>query len=295
MLKKFLLILLIIFIPLLSACKNETSKPILGSGEVFFTVYDITAPANGKILGLILEKGDRIGKEQPLFAIDDQQLTAEIKQAAADAARAEATLKAMQGGQSSGNNASALASAQQQYEQASAQEAKMAALYKQGAIARRQYEAASAAKAAAQAALNAAQNSGQSVKAAPEEIAQKQKELQELQKKYNILLQKQLALEEESPCTGIVTEKFLNAGETAAEGQKVLSIRALETCTSVIKIPAQAAQKLQTGQKITARSENLNKNFSGIIAKIEGETITINIDNTSLDLKDGMKVDITVN
>ncbi len=295
MLKKLLLILLIIFIPLLSACKNETTKPLLGSGEVFFTVYDITAPANGKILGLILEKGDRIGKEQPLFAIDDQQLTAEIKQAAADAARAEATLKTMQGKQNSGDNAAAIAAAQQQYEQAAAQEAKMASLYKQGAIARRQYEAASAAKAAAQAALDAAHGTGSSSNASPEDIAQKEKEVQELQKKYNVLLQQQLALEEESPCTGIVTEKYLHAGETAAEDQKILSIRALETCTAVIKIPAQSAQNLKAGQKITARAESLNKNFSGTIAKIEGENATINIDNTSLDLQDGMKVDITVN
>lgn len=107
-----------------AACKNETNSPALGSGSVYFTVYDITAPAEGQILGLILEKGDRIGKEQPLFAIDDKQLAEEIKQADANAARAEAELKIMQNGQSNPNNGAALAAAQQQYEQASAKEAK---------------------------------------------------------------------------------------------------------------------------------------------------------------------------
>ena len=262
---------------------------------MYFPVYQITAPADGKILGLILEKGDRIGQEQPLFAVDDQQLAAEIKEAATDAARTEAEIKAMQNGQNRADNTAAIAAAQQQYEQAAAQEAKMASLYKQGAIARRQYEAASAAKAAAQAALSAAQSAGQPVKASPETIAKKQKLLEEQQQKYHTLLQKQLSLEEESPCTGIVTEKYLNAGDTATAGQQVLAIRDLENCSAVIKISAQAAQNLKVGQSITARAGSINKNFNGSIAKIEGTDVTVNIDNTSLDLKEGMEISVTVN
>lgn len=295
MMKKLTLIILAILILALTACKSNSSTPALGSGSVYFPVYQITAPADGKILGLILEKGNRIGQEQPLFAVDDQQLAAEIKEAATDAARTEAEIKAMQNGQNRADNTAAVAAAQQQYEQAAAQEAKMASLYKQGAIARRQYEAASAAKAAAQAALSAAQSAGQPVKASPETIAEKQKLLEEQQQKYHALLQKQLALEEESPCTGIVTEKYLNAGDTAAAGQQVLAIRDLENCSAVIKISAQAAQNLKVGQSITARAGNINKNFNGSIAKIEGTDVTVNIDNTSLDLKEGMEVSVTVN
>lgn len=288
--KKFTFIIFTILIMLFSAaCKNETKAPALGSGSVYFTVYDITAPAEGQILGLILEKGDRIGKEQPLFAIDDKQLAEEIKQADANAARAEAELKIMQNGQSSPNNGAALAAAQQQYEQASAKEAKMASLYKIGAIARRQYEAASAEKSAALAALNAAQNAGSLVKASP----QKQEELKTLKKKYNALMQKQLALETESPCTGIVEEKYHNAGETAAAGEKILSIRDLENCSVNIKISAQAAQNLKPGQKITAHAQGLNKTFNGSIAKIENGLAEINIDNTSLDLKEGTEVTVS--
>ena len=297
MMKKLTLIILAILILALTACKSNSSSttPVLGSGSVYFPAYQITAPADGKILGLILEKGDRIGQEQPLFAVDDQQLAAEIKEAATDAARTEAEIKAMQNGQSRADNTAAVAAAQQQYEQAAAQEAKMASLYKQGAIARRQYEAASAAKAAAQAALSAAQSAGQPVKTSPETIAEKQKLLEEQQQKYHALLQKQLALEEESPCTGIVTEKYLNAGDTAAAGQQVLAIRDLENCSAVIKISAQAAQNLKVGQSITARAGSINKNFNGSIAKIEGTDVTVNIDNTSLDLKEGMEISVTVN
>lgn len=292
--RKFTFIIFTILIMLFSAaCKNETNSPALGSGAVYFTVYDITAPAGGQILGLILEKGDRIGKEQPLFAIDDKQLAEEIKQADANATRAEAELKIMQNGPSSPNNGAALAAAQQQYEQASAQEAKMASLYKIGAIARRQYEAASAEKSAALAALNAAQNAGSLVKASPEAIAQKQEELKTLKKQYNALMQKQLALETESPCTGIVEEKYHNASETAAAGEKILSIRDLENCSVNIKISAQAAQSLKPGQKITAHAQGINKTFKGSIIKIENGLAEINIDNTSLDLKEGTEVTVS--
>lgn len=292
--KKFILTIAIILITALCAACADKSQNVLGSGEVYFPVYKITAPAEGKVLGLILEVGDRIGKEQPLFAVDDQQLAGELKNTAADVARAEAMLKAMQGGGSQTNNAASIAAAQQRYNEAAAQETKMAALYKQGAIARRMYEQAAAAKAGAAAALSAAQNVGQHTQSSPEEIAQKEKELAALKQKYNALMQKQLALETESPCTGTVTEKFLNTGDIAAAGQQVLTIRALENCSAVVKISAQAAQGLKVGQQLTARSESLNKNFNAAVSKIEGENVTVNIDNTSLDLREGMQVTLSL-
>lgn len=53
--RKFTFIIFTILIMLFSAaCKNETKAPALGSGSVYFAVYDITAPAEGQILGLIL-------------------------------------------------------------------------------------------------------------------------------------------------------------------------------------------------------------------------------------------------
>ncbi len=283
-------ILSILIMCLLSACKNSENPQALGSGNVFFTIYDITAPADGKILGLILEKGDRIGKGQPLFAVSDQQLDEEIKQAAADAALAEAALKAMRSSDDKPDNTAGIAAAQQQYEQAAAQEAKMAALYKQGAVARRQYEAASAAKASAEAML-AEVRSGSRASASPEEIASKEAELKELQKKYNALLQKQLALEAESPCTGIVAEKYINTNEIASAGQKVLSIRDLENCNVIIKTGGQTAG-ISPGQKVTAHAGSINKTFNGTIISTENGSITVSLDNSSLDLREGMEVSI---
>lgn len=66
--------------------------PLLsGSGSVDIPAYKITAPAAGKILGLILESGERIGKGQPLFAIEQLELDAAVEDAATEAARADAS------------------------------------------------------------------------------------------------------------------------------------------------------------------------------------------------------------
>lgn len=282
------IIFLIIAMLLLASCKPEHND--IGSGKVFFPVYNVTAPASGKVLGLILKEGDRISKEQPLFAIEDTSLDAQIKEAAVNSARAEAELKAMQNGGSAQRSAADTATARARLQNAAENEQKMARLYKIGAIARRQYEQAAAEKAAAEAALSAA--SAQSVKASPEEIKSQEEKAAGLKQKYNGLLQQQLMLEAESPCTGIVAKIYISSGQGAVKGEQVLSIRDLENCSATVKVSAQAAEALKPGQKLIARAESINKNFNATVVKIEAGSLTVNIDNSSLSLKDGMEVAI---
>ena len=99
--------------------------------------------------------------------------------------------------------------------------------------------------------------------------------------------------ETENPLTGSVEKKSLKEGETPAAGEKILRIRDLENCSVNIKISAQAAQSLKPGQKITAHAQGINKTFNGSIAKIENSLAEINIDNTSLDLKEGTEVTVS--
>ena len=66
------LLLLFCSLLLVAGCGKPaaTLPTVIGSGSVDIPAYKITAPAAGKILGLILESGERIGKGQPLFAIE---------------------------------------------------------------------------------------------------------------------------------------------------------------------------------------------------------------------------------
>ena len=79
---------------------TKTKRTVTLTGKIEVPPLAITAPREGKILGLILEKGDRIRKGEPLFAITQKGEDAGIEKATADLARAEAELKNAKSGAS---------------------------------------------------------------------------------------------------------------------------------------------------------------------------------------------------
>ena len=173
------LLLLFCSLLLVAGCGKPaaTLPTVIGSGSVDIPAYKITAPAAGKILGLILESGERIGKGQPLFAIEQPELDAAVEDAATEAARADAELTNLESG--SGEQAIAAAdyslqSAESSYQAAEQNYQKMASLYAQNAIARIKVEQAQAALAAAEANLEAAKahQTRLTAKASPEAIEQ---------------------------------------------------------------------------------------------------------------------------
>lgn len=184
--------------------KSAATLPtVIGSGNVDIPAYKITAPAAGKILGLILESGERIGKGQPLFAIEQPELDAAVEDAATEATRADAELTNLESG--SGEQAIAAAdyslqSAESSY-QAAEQNYQKWPLYAQNAIARIKVEQAQAALAAAEANLEAAKahQTRLTAKASPEAIEQQKQAALQAQQHYQQLLQKQQANEAQSP------------------------------------------------------------------------------------------------
>lgn len=292
------LLLLFCSLLLVAGCGKPaaTLPTVIGSGSVDIPAYKITAPAAGKILGLILESGERIGKGQPLFAIEQPELDAAVEDAATEAARADAELTNLESG--SGEQAIAAAdyslqSAESSYQAAEQNYQKMASLYAQNAIARIKVEQAQAALAAAEANLEAAKahQTRLTAKASPEAIEQQK---QAAQQHYQQLLQKQQANEAQSPCTGIVTEKLLSSGDTAAQGQHILTIRATEQCQVNLKMQPQQAAALKTGQEVIAEAAVLKKTFPGTITAIDNGTVTIMLENKLEELKAAMEVSISL-
>ena len=285
------LLLLFCSLLLVAGCGKPaaTLPTVIGSGSVDIPAYKITAPAAGKILGLILESGERIGKGQPLFAIEQPELDAAVEDAATEAARADAELTNLESG--SGEQAIAAAdyslqSAESSYQAAEQNYQKMASLYAQNAIARIKVEQAQAALAAAEANLEAAKahQTRLTAKASPEAIEQQKQQL----------LQKQQTNEAQSPCTGIVTEKLLSSGDTAAQGQHILTIRATEQCQVNLKMQPQQAAALKTGQEVIAEAAVLKKTFPGTITAIDNGTVTIMLENKLEELKAAMEVSISL-
>lgn len=185
-------------------------------------LHTITAPKTGKIVGLIVEKGERISKDQPLFAMADEQLSKDLEKSSADLAAAEAKLKVMQNGTAVPNTANIPAlKARQQKAQENA--AKMERLLAIGGISRAKADAARQELQQANNALAAAQQQTESSKpASPEAIEAQQKEISSLKAKQNVLISKQQENEVLCPATGVINDIKVSNGTYVKERQIVL-------------------------------------------------------------------------
>lgn len=280
---------------ILSGCGLQNSKS-LGSAAISIPTYDIKAPAAGKILGLISEKGERISKGQPLFAIEDTKLDKEVKDAAAQLAKAEADLKRMQQGTPTASVSGAdISLAQANVAAAQQKAAKMNSLLSQGAVSRSQAQAAQAELARATAQLQAASQVVVSIKpASPEQIEAQKKLIEQLKAQHAALLQKQQENEAQSPCTGIITELKAANNATAQKEQTILQLKATDSCTLTLTVSSTQAKDLQKGQPVNIKAKDNPAPFVGQISAINGTQITITSDKKPEDLKDGAQVEVTL-
>lgn len=280
---------------LVSGCSLESNKN-LGSATISIPSYDIKAPASGKILGLISEKGERISKGQPLFAMEDAKLDKEVKDAATQLAKAEADLKRMQQGTpTAAVPAADITLAQANVAAAQQKAAKMNSLLAQGAVSRNQAQAAQAELAQATAQLQAASQVVVSVKpASPEQIEAQKKLITQLKAQHDALLKKQQENEAQSPCTGIITELSGKNNMTVQKDQVILQIKATDSCTMSVTVSSAQAKALEKGLPVNIKADNIPAPFVGHISAIDGAKVTISSDKKPEDLKDGAKVEISL-
>lgn len=184
--------------------------------------YTITAPKAGIVIGLILEKGERISKEQPLFSIKDEALNKELDKLDTDIATSEAKLQVMKNGKpvDSGANIPTL---QSRLKQTQDKSEKMQRLLNAGAISRKQAEAAQAELQQANSALAAAQLAATASKpASPKELEEETKKLEKLQDSRRLLWHKLQSNEVLCPATCIVKEVQERNGSVVKKGQTIL-------------------------------------------------------------------------
>ena len=87
---------------------------------------------------------------------------------------------------------------------------------------------------------------------------------------------------------------LLSSGDTAAQGQHILTIRATEQCQVNLKMQPQQAAALKTGQEVIAEAAVLKKTFPGTITAIDNGTVTIMLENKLEELKAAMEVSISL-
>lgn len=278
----------------LSGCSQPAnrSQTTLGSAKLSSPTYEVKAPAAGKLLGLISEPGERISKDQPLFAIAAPELDAQLKELAVQKVRLESELSQSQTAGHAAPDSALLAQAQASYAAAQQRAAKMNRLLAQGAVSRNQAQAAQTELLQAQAALNQAR-SPRTVALSAEAKAAKSKQLEELTKKLQALQAQQQSLEALSPCTGIITAVRLTNDAEAAKDQTVVELRATDSCTLTLPLPQALAGQLQPGQSVTLRAAN-GDSFKGRISSIANGQLTISSGQKPEDLPDGTQVEVSL-
>lgn len=289
---KILLMLLLLTTLLISGCGNAGQSKKIGGGPLTIPSYEVKAPTSGQIIGLITEKGERISKGQPLFAIGDQQLDAQVKEAAAQTAKAIAELKRLQQGSVNAPPPVDISQAQANLAAAQQKAAKMNNLLAQGAVSRRQAQAAQTELQQASASFQAASRAAVSSQpASPQTIAAQQKLVDELQRQQAQIQARQQANEAASPCTGVVAKLLAANNDVVRQGQSVLEITANESCEISFAVGADLLKALSPGQKVMLKAASVVV-FSGSINKIDGATITVTSDSKPAELDEGVTVDV---
>ncbi len=267
----------------------------LGSTTLSVPTYAVKAPAAGKLLGLISEKGERISKGQPLFAVSANAVDSKVKDVTTQLAKAEADLKRMEVGTSAPVPAGDLAAAQANVAAAQQKAAKMNSLLAQGAVSRNQAQAAQNELVAATLALQAASSTAVQTKpAAPEQIAAQKKLVEQLKQQQAASLAQQQQNEGVSPCTGIITELAAKNNDNVQKDQVILHIKSTTSCSLTLNVSAAKAKELQKGQGVSIKAEAVPAPFAGKISAIDGSKITITSDNKPEDLADGTKVEVSL-
>ena len=276
----------------LSGCSLQKADNSLGSGTISIPTYAVKAPTAGKLIGLISEKGERISKGQPLFAIGDAKL---VKDLATQVAKAEADLKRMQQGTPTAAPVADTSLAQANVAAAQQKAAKMNSLLAQGAVSRNQAQAAQDELQRAIAQLQAASSVSVSFKpASPAEIDAQQKLIVQLKAQQAAAIAQQEKNEGNSPCTGIITDLQAANNATVQKDQVILHIKAVDTCNITLNVSAAQAKELKAGMPVSIKAAETPAPFSGKISSIDGTKITVTSDQKPEDLKDGVKVEISL-
>ena len=283
---------------LLTACGRQpaTAKNITLQGKTEAVRYVVKAPVDGKIRGLILDKGERIRKGQPLFGLGTQDESPEVGKASAELAKAQARLNNASGGNNEAGRASAAAaveSARSRVGTARQNFAKMQRLYAIGGISRLKMQQAQQELGSAEAALSAAQTRYEQVNRVytKEELAQLEKKVQEARTAYDAAVLTVEGSEITSPTTGIVREIWVKNGEAVKKEQPVMEIVSATDCTVTVR-SAIPDPRLQEGAEATVTAIAAKKSFPAVIQKTGQNTVTLFSGKKPEEIPEGTNVEI---
>jgi HlyD family secretion protein len=245
----------------------------------------VGAKVMGRVAWIGVEKGDRVQQGQVLVRLEDQEFRAQVNQAKANLAAAQARLDQLRAGsrpQEKLKDKATVAQAEANLKNAEAEYDRASRLYPEGIISKAELDRVVAQRDAARAALEAARQSWTMTDIGPrtEEISAAAAQVKQVQAALDYANTQLAATEIKAPVTGTVLERIVERGEmvtpsaTGESGARtsVVSLADLNDLQIELDISQQDFARLKMGQRAEIIPEAFqNLKYSGFIAEIAPE------------------------
>src|SRR5215470_200291 len=245
----------------------------------------VGAKVMGRVAWIGVEKGDRVQQGQVLVRLEDQEFRAQVNQAKANLAAAQARLDQLRAGsrpQEKLRDKAAVAQAEANLKNAEAEYDRASQLYPAGIISKAELDRVVAQRDAARAALEAARQSSTMTDIGPrsEEISAAAAQVKQMQAALDYANTQLAATEIKAPVTGTVLERIVERGEMVTPSAigdsgartSVVSLADLNDLQIELDISQQDFARLKMGQRAEIIPEAFqNLKYSGFIAEIAPE------------------------
>jgi len=245
----------------------------------------VGAKVMGRVAWIGVEKGDRVQQGQVLVRLEDQEFRAQVNQAKANLAAAQARLDQLRAGsrpQEKLKDKAAVMQAEANLKNAEAEYDRASQLYPPGIISKAELDRVVAQRDAARAALEASRQSSTMTDIGPrsEEISAAAAQVKQMQAALDYANTQLAATEIKAPVSGTVLERIVERGEMvtpSAMGESgartsVVSLADLNDLQIELDISQQDFARLKMGQRAEIIPEAFqNLKYSGFIAEIAPE------------------------
>ena len=266
---------------------NSSAGAVLSASGYVVAHHKIAVGAKvmGRVAWIGVEKGDRVQAGQVLVRLEDQEFRAQVNQAKANLAAAQARLDQLRAGsrpQEKLKDKAAVAQANANLKNAEAEYERTEKLYRAGITSKAELDRAVAQRDAARASLEAARQSSTITDIGPraEEISAAAAQVKQTQAAVDYANTQLAATEIKAPVSGTVLERIVERGEMVSpsavgeSGAKtsVVSLADLNDLQIELDISQQDFARLKMGQRAEIIPEAFqNLKYSGFIAEIAPE------------------------
>ncbi len=263
---------------------NSTALTVSGYVVAHHKI-DVGSKVTGRVKWIGVEKGDKVKEGQPLVRLEDNEYLAQVNQAQANLAAAEARLDQLRAGsrpQEKLRDRAAVIQAQASLKNAQADYERIEQLYRAGVASKSDLDRATAQRDTAAALLEAAKQSSNITETGPrqEEIRAAEAEAQQMKAALDYARTQLESTEIRAPISGTILQRIVEVGEMVTPSSfgdggartSVVSLADLDDLQIELDISQTDFARLRMGQRAEIIPESFpNLRYTGFIAEIAPE------------------------